>query len=139
MFCKCKKLFLGRFFLENHCLMKTLMGQVLYMAEKLWIAPFLWYKDLFLILQSVFFLDRYFLLYWDPVISKMWVLLVRKQLLKANIFGKKFYPSSDVLGLLDVLPFYDYFDPQMRLRWANRRKGIHPAKSFYVPPSKLSS
>ena len=33
-----------------------------------------------------------------------------------------------------VLPFYDYFDPQMLLRWANSGKGIHPVKSFYVPP-----
>ena len=75
--CPPKKLFLGRFFLENHFFDPFRPNedpQVLYMAGKLWISSLWWYKEKNIFLHPVermIFWDaphRYFPLYWEAVI-----------------------------------------------------------------------
>ena len=79
--CRPKKLFLGRFFLENHFFDPFRPNedpQVLYMAGKLWISSLWWYKEKNIFLHPVermIFYDgphRYFPLYWEAVICKFW-------------------------------------------------------------------
>ena len=76
--CPPKKLFLGRFFLENHFFDPFRPNedpQVLYMAGKLWISFLWWYEEKNIFLHPVermIFYDgphRYFPLYWETVIS----------------------------------------------------------------------
>ena len=75
--CRPKKLFLGRFFLENHFFDPFRPNedpQVLYMAGKLWISSLWWYKEKNIFLHPVermIFYDgphRYFPLHWEAVI-----------------------------------------------------------------------
>ena len=75
--CRPKKLFLGRFFLENHFFDPFRPNedpQVLYMAGKLWISSLWWYKEKNIFLhpvERIIFYDvphRYFPLYWEAVI-----------------------------------------------------------------------
>ena len=91
--CRPKKLFLGRFFLENHFFDPFRPNedpQVLYMAGKLWISSLWWYKEKNIFLHPVermIFYDgphRYFPLYWEAVIISKYLMFVLRPVFNSS-------------------------------------------------------